>query len=540
MLKYLFYIIIGIILCILINSIEKFNIGGLNPDEPCMSESDNCERDGGICIEENINCVCTLQPRGFKCIDMNEQNIGGRCPDGICNPGSVCISGICREGGRRPNIVPQVNPEAVINLGTIYVSFLPEFVEGQQEPLIPNQNNPAIKEYTIDAIEKFKTYETNLNLVRLNKFDDSRMDDIEYISQYCYDFILAISEFLSNTPYPNDYSTFNGIPRPNHGVVNHIRCFTYGSFIINLLRTNYPDVSRVLFPNNKKLAIMLLSTMFESIMRIDEQGSGGVLNSISEEYFNEIYPGLDYDIFRNLKLSPHQFASSIFYKVIMGHCFFNNNFTNIELQNLSMGVAFHWSYAHDIINIHSPVQLTIEDINGDNYLKFFMEYILIIIGHYADHCRLHLNGYNMIKQQEFRKFYEIIGLTGENSLNDFSKFIVKLLNLTQSCKLINIESVNYMNIVESCKDSFIHPNTGLIWDDKCEGLDIIPRNRNTPDVFKYLSIPFNIIEQLRIKDITRMSLNGFENYEEFIDFYNQIVDSAIEVINLNCATDVSA
>ena len=537
MLKYLFYIIFGIILFILINNKEKFNIGGLNPGDSCKSDKDNCDLGGGICIEENVSCVCIRDNHSLshQCIDVNQGMVGGRClygPDGqgSCNPGSVCIRGTCRSGG------------GASGFGTLFVNFLPEFTDGQ-DPLIPNGLSSGIRSYTIDAINKFKTYETNLNLVRLNRFDDSRMDDIEYITTYCYDFIIQISEFLSNSPYPGNLHTFNGIPRPNHGVVNHIRCFIYGSYFINLLKTILPpEQILILFPNKKKLALMLLSTMFESIMRIDEHGSGGVLSSMGEEYFNEIYPDMEYDTFKNLKLSPHQLASSVFYKVIMGYCFFDSAYTNFELQKLSLGVAFHWSYTGDIINIHTPVQLSMANISEDNYLKFYIDYILIIIGHYSDHCRMHQrNGestFNMITQQEFRKFYKIVGLTAENGLNDFSKFIVKLLNITQSCKLIDVESVNYDNIHLKCLDDFIHPNTArtrFSSEDKCRGFDFFPApsvlgNPETFDVFKYLSDPINAIESLLIRNILMGTFAGFPDYESFIQFYNEMIDMSKELI----------
>mgnify|MGYP006085937299 CR=1 FL=1 len=547
MLKYLFYIIFGIILFILINNKEKFNIGGLNPGDPCMSARSNCNLGSGICgnIEENASCVCTLLGRGYQCIDTTEGMIGGRCvydPDGrgSCNPGNVCIRGTCRSGGGESGF------------GTLFVNFLPVFTD-EQEPLIPNGGSRYIKEYTIEAIEKFKTYRTNLNLVRLNRFDDSKMEDIQYVVTYCYDFIIQISEYLSNSPYPNDIHTFGSIPRPNHGVLNHIRCFIYGSYFINLLKTILsPDQWRILFPNNKKLALMLLSTMFESIMRVDERGSGGVLSSIGQEYFNDIYPDMDYAIFSNLKLSPHQLASSVFYKVIMGHCFFDSGYTNFELQKLSLGVAFHWSYGADIINIDTPNvdtgdKLSMADINENNYLKFYIEYILIIIGHYADHCRLHqLTGgrpYKMIKQQEFQKFYEIVGLqdNGENGLNDFSKFIVKILNITQSCNLNDVESVDYSNIHLKCLDDFVHPNTARTRfsnEDKCDRLDFLPSpsvygNPETFDIFAYLSIPNNAIESLQIRQILMGTLAGFPDYESFIQFYNEIIDMSKEFIERN-------
>ena len=82
-------------------------------------------------------------------------------------------------------------------------------------------------------------------------------------------------------------------------------------------------------------------------------------------------------------MSPHQIASSIFYKVIMTECF---DYDPRQIEELALGVAFHW---FKTIN-SSTIQINnknLSNIDKNNYLKFFIYYTIIMFGHYTDHCR---------------------------------------------------------------------------------------------------------------------------------------------------------
>ena len=80
-LKYLFFLVLGIILYILLNGVDNFNVGAMNPRDPCDSMED---RDS-ICndLTDGSNCQqCVCEDDGtdtFMCVEYSHDVVGGAC-----------------------------------------------------------------------------------------------------------------------------------------------------------------------------------------------------------------------------------------------------------------------------------------------------------------------------------------------------------------------------------------------------------------------------------------------------------------------------
>lgn len=61
--------------------------------------------------------------------------------------------------------------------------------------------NPS---YTDNALNKFKTYKSNLNKIHLKKFNNSQQNNKDYIINYISKFLMEIFYRVSNINYPGE------------------------------------------------------------------------------------------------------------------------------------------------------------------------------------------------------------------------------------------------------------------------------------------------------------------------------------------------
>lgn len=337
--------------------------------------------------------------------------------------------------------------------------------------------------YTNDAIEKFKGLETMLNNIKLDKFDNSQVKDIKYVKNYIKNFYKQIFNNLSTKNYPCQKEE---VPRKNHGGLNHLRSLKFGiRIIIDIFNNISQEHYKLLFKNDTFIVLLVLSTSFESIMRIDENKSSLVLCKISKNYFNKLYPNLSYVTLGNSMASPHQIASSVFFKVLMVHCFKDNkDISNYDIDLLSRGVSFHWSNDHDTIKIK---ELTLDDLNKDNNLKFFIYYVIIIVGHYLDHCRANFS--NMIHNDDIKHLLSLFNID-DNTKNKLIKTVLQTL-LNTEFKSIDTFDINTVDI----------KNKMMVYCNKLQ-------NRYTEPKFKELSLDFEkAYTTLKIEDDLVLLLN---------------------------------
>ena len=213
------------------------------------------------------------------------------------------------------------------------------------------------------------------------------------------------------------------VPRPNHGILNHMRCVVLGcKFMTTCMQYMTKSMVQQIFPNINFLTLMVLTTPFESIMRRDEEGSAHHLTKPTKEYLKRLYPvinevnakneGLkhtsDYDAYFSHilegTLSPHQIASAVLHKVVM-HKWFTNvpDVSKLDLELVSRAVAFYYNPGNKN-NLGIPNYL--EDNSFPKTLplsaKFFVWYVFSIAGHYMDHCRAKYS--NMLGDEPFLRF----------------------------------------------------------------------------------------------------------------------------------------
>lgn len=312
--------------------------------------------------------------------------------------------------------------------------------------LLPSPNelvNCKNERYTINALEAFKKYRNNLNQIKTIEYNPKGInDDILYIKK----FMRQIWDNISNKQYPlypqdAEYYENTIIYRPNHGRLNHLRSMKFGIKVIQMILKSdiYKQINgnETLFQKNHNLLIMLMcSTPFESIMRVDEQGSFYVLCDISKEYYNKLYPQLQKQ-FINSKASPHQIASSVLFTVLMEKCFPNMKYF---IDILSRGVSYHW----DGNNIQ------INNMNGFNIIHaFFIFHVIIMSGHYLDHCRGHWS--KAIQEDHIQKLFELFGIT-YNKQVELVKYIIQALVDTEHEYFNgNINSIRNIEMKERCK-----------------------------------------------------------------------------------------
>jgi len=309
---------------------------------------------------------------------------------------------------------------------------------------------------------------------------------MDYVSKYILNFLKQLFENVGNIQYPGKNED---IPRPNHGTLNHLRSFKFGLWFIKTIIESKPEIKMELFPDNKFLVMILLSTMFESIMRIDEKGSFPILIKVTEKYFDKLYPNLNYAHFASIQMSPHKIASSIFYKLIMTECF---DYPPAQIEELALVVAFHWDETTNIntININN---LKLSDINKNNYLKFFIYYTIIMFGHYTDHCRCNWipppsQGVNGII---FQKVFEIFDIQDDEQVK-----IVKIVLHS----LVNTEYERYIGGNSAINDISNHKDMMNLCYSKLD--------KRYGNKFKYFSKNFN--EAIGVLEIENDIKNFFQ------------------------------
>jgi len=315
--------------------------------------------------------------------------------------------------------------------------------------------------YTIDAITKFKIYENTLNDIKLDLFDNSKINDTDYVCNYMKAFCWNIFENISKINYPGE----NYIPpRRNHGGLNHMRSLLFGINIIKIILESdkYKKLSlqqKEIFSPKPFFIMLMLSTMFESIMRIDESGSYDVLCELSESYYKKLYPGLDYNTLSKSGLSPHQLASSILYKILMERCF-QGVVDKDKIIELSRGVSYYWDSKNDSINIKNKniEELAIGNPDG-NFLQFFIYYVIIIVGHYLDHCRGGAYFSAMIENDDIKKLLDLFEISQKIRI-DMVELIVRTLRATEftSYSGPDINSTKMKDWCRNLQHRYDHPD----------------------------------------------------------------------------------
>ena len=326
------------------------------------------------------------------------------------------------------------------NIGDDFVSLLPSGV------INVDLTNCINWTYTKIAIVAFRKYKNNLNNINITPYSTDITNNA-YIKMFCN----QIWNNVSTKAYTNTDPSYafemveQGIFRPNHGGLNHMRSLKYALIVIKLIvqSPNYQIALQKgvsLFAPNEFLVMFICSTIFEAIMRVDEQGSGGVVCNFKAKYFHKLYPSLDFYTYGTGGASTHQIASSIFYSVMMKHCFTNIGIPKID--ELSRAVSFYWN--NQLLTIE---HLTINDINKPE-LQFFIYYVIMNIGHYLDHCRGRFS--DMINKEDIQELFRLFNISQEDQIM-LNKLVIRELVATEFIGFNgNIDDIDYTDMHRSC------------------------------------------------------------------------------------------
>lgn len=296
------------------------------------------------------------------------------------------------------------------------------------------------------ALGAFKKYKDNLNNIKIDPFkeDYNNLDNtVKYIKK--------LNEQIWNNISTKEYSLDNKnkedeIVRPNHGGLNHMRSLKFGLLVLKYLfnGSKYDEDKQRLFEPYNKLVMLLCSLNFESIMRVDEKPSENVACAINEKYFNELYPSLEYEKYTkyndkgDIKASPHQIASSVFYTVLMKHCFNQENDENKNkiIDKFSRCISF---YKDPKKSDEFP------------YKDFLTYYDIITSGHYLDHCRGPGSGWDG-NLTWYKKLFSYFGVKDKDVYN-IHKTIIRDLKKTEYKDYNgNIADIKTDNMKKTCKN----------------------------------------------------------------------------------------
>ena len=279
---------------------------------------------------------------------------------------------------------------ATTKVGNELIKKLNDLVTAQIDStnIVSQSKKKQIFKFITAMTSNNSEYVKNLNNIELSPFDNAQIHDTSYITTYIQNVCEQIFSNLSVKRYPNH--TPPSVPRPNHGGLNHLRSIKYSVFIMTVIMKKLNPKQKIdIFKDRQFLIMLIIAPMFVSISRINEKSSTG--NQWPSPLFKYLYPKLGVD--KESWLTTYStlgLISGIFYMIIMKKCFPTRE-QDIEL--LGFAVSYYWRNSTKslgnslkIKNI-SITPLKEMDFNKEN-LKFFIYNVLILTGHYLDHCRL--------------------------------------------------------------------------------------------------------------------------------------------------------
>ena len=138
-------------------------------------------------------------------------------------------------------------------------------------------------------------YLTHLNNIKIEKYEKDNYSDNDYNKKYIKNFCRQIYSNISRINYPGEELN-DGMERDNHGALNHFRSLKFGiKYLTTIIDKIESDNLKKIFPDHT-IILIILSTFFESLLRIDENPSSYVLSSLKTEYYNDLYNKLNGDL----------------------------------------------------------------------------------------------------------------------------------------------------------------------------------------------------------------------------------------------------
>jgi hypothetical protein len=324
------------------------------------------------------------------------------------------------------NIYSKIKSEDGDKIGDVFSKSLPVIYD-----LIDCVN----VSYTNIALNKFKEYGIYLNDISIPQYFFTDTDnDVEYIKMLNSN----IWSNISTKQYTSIPEVVNEIPRPNHGGLNHMRSLKFGLLVLKaILKSPKYNDYRHWFSSNTAFIMLICSLNFESIMRIDEIGSSDVVCGLDEDYFNKLYPTLNYEEYGQSKASSHQIASSVLYTILMQKCF-GHLVDEFQIDEFSRGVSFYWDK-----NNPPPIEPEQKRVRFQTY------YNIITSGHYLDHCRGPNSGWGG-NLTYIESLFNVFGVSESDKIEIHKTIIRDLVNTEYESYNGDIDSINTIDMDKTC------------------------------------------------------------------------------------------
>ena len=183
--------------------------------------------------------------------------------------------------------------------------------------------------------------------------------------------------------------------RPNHGAVHHMRTISISLKVYNLFKEKSRDLFKEYLPNNNYITAAVLSSVFVSLARIDEDnnnGTKGLKLNFDPLLFHKIFPTLaqekeiiDYVYEYTIRNKPLTISvtqlSSCFMLMSLLHSLL------LPMDDLFIEIL---GFSNIFYNVDLFTTIT-QQYNNKIVKKLKIFHGLTMLPHYVDHCRGHFS-----------------------------------------------------------------------------------------------------------------------------------------------------
>lgn len=295
-----------------------------------------------------------------------------------------------------------------------------------------------VSKLNFKGLTKFKkiseSYYKNIsNLEIPSKFPSNKNNFINYHRILMSELIKHIvDKKYKKLSYIPKIHYINGVPRPNHGVVNIMRQCLFSIKVIEIFKKRNRKLFNNVFEDKHMLFGIIIASHFIAILRIGE-GIKGLTESnyitIDSEILKTIFPNIEHTIFNGLVYSNQQVYSGIFLKSIL-------NMYNVDEKTIDI-IASTIFYHLDVSNFK---KLGIEDYKFKKINKqsiYIILFSIVTFGHYSDHCRGPWS--NILEEPFIKLLLNTINATYEDRIEIFEYIQKNIIKTQIKTKLIKGE-----------------------------------------------------------------------------------------------------
>ena len=278
-----------------------------------------------------------------------------------------------------------------------------------------------------------ESYSNNIQKLEIPKiFPNNKNNFIDYHNIIMREITKHIvdKKYKSLAYIPSIYFT-NGIPRPNHGVVNIMRQGLFTIKILELFKKRNNQLFKKIFKTNTMIFLVIISSHFLELMRIGDgiRGLNGFGVSkyvlLNNKILKNIFPTIDTSMFDGLDYNNQIIYSGIFLKSFLSMY----NIDEKIIDNISSTIYYN-------LKEKNFKKLGIDNFKfKNNPNHYIILYCVVKFGNFADDCRSPLSS-NILEENFIKLLLNTINATYEDRIELF-EYIQKIILKTQiNSKLI--------------------------------------------------------------------------------------------------------